>query len=83
MELKNLELKVLSHPMKMEGGEGLVLWITTRQEKNLRTTKMYILRSAQKLKNHIFPLMTTFYSFTLKTKLKTKLSCAKKVVKSI
>ena len=35
--------------------------------KNVTTSKMYILgRSAQKLKNHIFALMTTFYDFALK-----------------
>ena len=32
-------------------------WINTRQEKNVTTSKMYILRrSAQKLKNIFFPL---------------------------
>ena len=32
-------------------------WITTRQEKNVTTSKMYILRkSAQKFKNIFFPL---------------------------
>ena len=42
-------------------------WTTTRQEKNVTTSKIYILaRSAQKLKKHIFPLMTTFYDFALK-----------------
>ena len=39
--------------------------ITTRQEKNVATSKMHIMRrGVQKLKN-IFPLMTTFYNFTL------------------
>ena len=57
-------------------------WITTRQEKNVTTSKMYILRrSAQKLKKkqHIFPLMTNCYDFTLKI----ETSWAKKVVKFI
>ena len=41
---------------------------------------MYILRkSTQKIKKHIFLLMTTFYNFTLKI----ETSWAKKVVKSI
>ena len=53
-------------------------WINTRQEKNVTTSEMYILRrSSQKLKN-IFP-MTTFCNFTLKI----ETSWAKKVVKSI
>ena len=40
---------------------------TTRQEKNVTSSNMYILgRSAQKLKNHIFALVTTFYDFALK-----------------
>ena len=39
---------------------------TTRQEKNVTTSKIYILaRSAQKLKKNIFPLMTTSYNFAL------------------
>ena len=41
---------------------------------------MYILRrSAPKIKNHIFPLMTTFYNFSLII----ETSCAKKAAKSI
>ena len=43
--------------------------LTIRQEKNVKTSKMYILRkSAPKLKKQMFPFMTTFYSFTLKMK---------------
>ena len=42
-------------------------WTTTTREKNVTTSKIYILgRSAQKLKNHIFALRTTFYDFALK-----------------
>ena len=53
-------------------------WTTTRREKNATTSKMYILaRIAQKLKKHIFPLMTTFYDFSLKI----ETSWAKKDVK--
>ena len=51
---------------------------TQISQKNVTSSKMYILRrSAQKLK--IFPLMTTFYNFTLKI----ETSLAKNVVKSI
>ena len=42
-------------------------WTITRQEKNVLTSKIYILaRSAQKFKNHIFHLMTAFYNSALK-----------------
>ena len=52
-------------------------WTTTRREKIVTTSKMYILGiSAQKLKN-IFPLMTTFFDFALKI----ETSWAKKDVK--
>ena len=54
-------------------------WTTTRREKDITTSKMYILaRSAPKLKKHIFPLMTTLYDFALKI----ETSWAKKGVKS-
>ena len=44
-------------------------WTTTSQEKNVTTSKMYILgRSAQTLKIHIFALMTSFYDFSIKLK---------------
>ena len=40
-------------------------WMTTRQEKNITSLKMYILRrSVQKFLKNIFSLMTTFYNFT-------------------
>ena len=43
-----------------------VVWVTSRQEKYLTSSKMYILRrSAQKSKKN-FLLMTTFYNITLK-----------------
>ena len=45
----------------------LKIWIdctTTRQEKNVITSNMYVLtRSAQKFKKHIFPLMTIFCDY--------------------
>ena len=41
-------------------------WITTRQVKNVTTSKMYILRrSAQKLKKHIFSLFSSLPYITL------------------
>ena len=48
--------------------QNCVDWITTGQEKNVTTSKMYILKkSAPKFKKHIiFSLMTTFYNFALK-----------------
>ena len=53
-------------------------WTTTRQEKNVTTSKMYILgRSTQKLKNIFFPLWLPFYDFALKI----ETSWAKKDVK--
>ena len=64
------------------GLKNWVHWITTRQEKNVTTTNMYILRrNAQKykIKKHIFsPYDHTFYNFTLKIKL--ELSWAKKSI---
>ena len=45
-----------------------------------QSQKMYIFeKKCPKIKKHIFPLMTTFYNFTLKI----ETSWAKKVVKSI
>ena len=41
-------------------------WITTRQEKKVITSKMYILRSAQKLKNTFFPLWLPSISLLLR-----------------
>ena len=58
--------------------KNLVDWITTRQEKNAATSKIYILRrSAQNLT--YFSYMTTFNNFTLKI----NTSWAKKIAKSI
>ena len=44
--------------------EKWVDWTTTNPEKNVTASKMR--RSTQKLKRHIFPLMTNFYNFALK-----------------
>ena len=53
-------------------------WTITRREKNTTTSKIYILgRSAQKLKNIFFSLLTIFYDFALKI----ETSWAKKAVK--
>ena len=55
-------------------------WNITRQEKNATTSKIYILRrSSQKLKKHIFPIITTIYNFTVKI----STTWTKNVVKSI
>ena len=56
-------------------------YVVTLKNWHWQTQKWYILkRSAQKFKNiYIFPLMTTFYNFTLKM----ETSWAKKVLKPI
>ena len=44
-------------------------WITTRREKNVTTSKMYILiRSVQKLKKHTFPIWLPCMTLLLKWK---------------
>ena len=74
---KNINLKDTYYHWKID----LIGWMSTRPEKNVTTTKMYILRKKpRKLKNMLFlNFTTTFHNFALKT----ETSLAERMVKPV